>query len=105
MQDTEFAGQTFRKGQQVATMFGAANHDPARFANPGVLDITRDPNQHIAFGNGIHFCLGAPLARLEGQIAFATLARRLPNLQLATENPPYRATYVLRGLAHLPVTF
>ena len=105
MEDTEFAGQKMRKGQSVATMFGAANHDPARFVNPSELDITRDPNPHIAFGNGIHFCLGAPLARLEGQIAFATLLRRLPDLQLATDNPPYRKTYVLRGLAKLPVTF
>ena len=105
MEDTEFAGQQFRKGQSVATMFGAANHDPAKFVNPSQLDITRDPNPHTAFGNGIHFCLGAPLARMEGQIAFAALASRLPNLQLAVENPPYRDTYVLRGLAKLPVTF
>ncbi len=105
MEEMEFAGQHFRKGQTVATMFGAANRDPARFASPAELDITRDPNPHLAFGNGIHFCLGAPLARLEGQIAFATLARRLPNLRLATENPPHRNTYVLRGLAALPVTF
>jgi len=105
MEDHEFAGEHFRKGQQVATMFGAANRDPARFANPTELDITRDPNPHMAFGNGIHFCLGAPLARMEGQIAFATLARRLPNLHLAVDQPPYRNTYVLRGLAHLPVTF
>ncbi|MBI1259212.1 MAG: cytochrome P450 [Chloroflexi bacterium] len=105
LEDHELAGQQFRKGQNVATMFGAANRDPAKFTNPGELDITRDPNPHMAFGNGIHFCLGAPLARMEGQIALATLARRLPNLQLASENPPYRATYVLRGLAHLPVTF
>lgn len=105
MEDTEFAGQQFRRGQQVATLIGAANHDPARFANPGELDITRDPNPHIAFGSGIHFCLGAPLARMEGQIAFAALAKRLPNLKLVDENPPYRDTYVLRGLAELPVTF
>lgn len=105
MEDMEFAGQTMRKGQQVATLLGAANRDPSRFPNPGELDITREPNPHIAFGNGIHFCLGAPLARMEGQIAIATLARRLPNLQLASDNPPYRETYVLRGLAALPVTF
>ncbi len=104
MEDMEFAGQTFHKGQQVATLLGAANRDPSRFANPSELDITRDPNPHIAFGNGIHFCLGAPLARLEAQIAFATLARRLPDMQLADENPPYKQTYVVRGLAHLPVT-
>jgi pimeloyl-[acyl-carrier protein] synthase len=105
LEEMDFAGQRMRKGQQVATLLGAANRDPARFANPGELDITRDPNPHIAFGSGIHFCLGAPLARMEGQIAFATLARRLPDLRLATDNPPYRDTYVLRGLAQLPVTF
>ncbi len=105
MEDMEFAGQHIRKGQQVAPMLGAANRDPARFANPGELDITRDANPHIAFGNGIHFCLGAPLARMEGQIAFAALAKRLPNLQVVDENPPYRPTLILRGLAHLPVTF
>lgn len=105
MEDIDFAGHYMRKGQQVAMLLGAANHDPTRFDNPTELDITRDPNPHIAFGNGIHFCLGAPLARLEGQIAFATLARRLPNLRLATDNPPYRESFVLRGLAQLPVSF
>jgi cytochrome P450 len=105
MQDCEFAGEQMKAGQQVATLIGAANHDPAKFANPAQLDITRDPNPHFAFGSGIHFCLGAPLARMEGQIAFAALARRLPNLRLMTDNPPYRNTYVLRGLASLPVSF
>lgn len=105
MEDCEFAGVQLQKGQQVSTMLGAANRDPARFANPNELDITREANPHLAFGSGIHFCLGAPLARMEGQIAFATLARRLPNLKLVDENPPYRKTFVLRGLAELPVTF
>ncbi|HVU14249.1 MAG TPA: cytochrome P450 [Phototrophicaceae bacterium] len=105
LEDMDIAGQRIRKGQSVAPMFGAANHDPARFTNPNELDITRDPNPHIAFGNGIHFCLGAPLARMEGQIAFRTLAQRLPNLQIVDESPPYRPTLILRGLAHLPVTF
>ncbi len=105
MEDFEFAGHTLRTGQQVAILLGAANRDPARFANPGELDITRDPNPHIAFGNGIHFCLGAPLARMDGGLALATLPGRLPDVRLATDNPPYRDTYVLRGLASLPVTF
>jgi cytochrome P450 len=100
----EFQGHHFKRGQQVGIMLGAANHDPSRFANAGILDITRDPNPHIAFGSGIHFCLGAPLARMEAQIAFATLARRLPNMRLVTDSPPYRDTYVLRGLRELPVT-
>ncbi len=104
LQDIEYNGVTFKKGQEVATMLGAANRDPAKFTDPNTLDITREPNQHMAFGNGIHFCLGAPLARLEGQIAFETLARRLPNLALAGE-PVRRNTYLLRGLSELKVTF
>ncbi len=104
LEDMEFLGQKMHRGQQVAMLIGAANHDPERFVDPGTLDITRDPNPHIAFGNGIHFCLGAPLARMESQIAFATLARRLPDLKLVTDSPRYRDTYVLRGLAELPVT-
>ena len=73
MEDMEFAGHGFKRGQSVLIMFGAANHDPARFVNPGKLDIARDPNPHVAFGSGIHFCIGAPLARMEAQVAFATL--------------------------------
>jgi cytochrome P450 len=105
LDDFEFAGQQMRKGQQIITLFGAANHDPARFPNPGTLDITRDANGHLSFGNGIHFCLGAPLARMEGQIAIGTLARRLPSLRLVTDQPPRAPTLVLRGLSALPVTF
>jgi cytochrome P450 len=104
-EDMEFGGQMLKQGQTVVILFGAANHDPSRFANPNTLDITRDPNPHIAFGNGIHFCVGAPLARMEGQIAFATLARRLPDLHLAADTPIYRNTFVLRALRELPVTF
>ncbi len=104
-EDLEFAGHSFKRGQVVDFMVGAANRDPLRFPNPGVLDITRDPNPHIAFGSGIHFCIGAPLARMEAQIAFATLARRLPNLKLAADTLRYREIYVFRGLQALPVTF
>jgi pimeloyl-[acyl-carrier protein] synthase len=104
LDDFEFAGQQMRKGQQIITLFGAANHDPARFPDPGRLDITRDPNPHLSFGNGIHFCLGAPLARMEAQIAIATLARRLPDLRLVTDQPPRQPTLVLRGLRELCVT-
>jgi cytochrome P450 len=103
MEDIEFNGHRMRKGQQIATLFGSANRDPERFANPDQLDIAREDNHHLAFGNGIHFCLGAPLARLEGQIVIGTLARRFPNMQMTTDSPPYRNTYVLRGLQHLPV--
>jgi cytochrome P450 len=86
-------------------MLGAANHDPARFENPAVLDLGRQQNAHLAFGSGIHYCLGAPLARLEGQIAFATLLRRMPNLCLETDSPKYRDNFTLRGLEALPVSF
>ncbi len=67
------------------------------------LDITRRPNPHLAFGSGIHYCLGAPLARLEAQIAFATFLRRFPKTELLNDDPPYRDNYLLRGLESLPV--
>jgi hypothetical protein len=85
-------------------MLAAANRDPAQFSNPDQLDITRRDNKHIAFGYGIHFCLGAPLARAEAQIAFATLLRRLPQIELATEEPEWSGTFILRGLKSLPVS-
>lgn len=103
--EMEYKGHHFSVGQQVAFLLGAANHDPALFANPQQLDVTRKPNPHLSFGNGIHYCLGAPLARLEGQIAFETLLRRLPKLALATDMPIYRDNFVLRGLEALPLTF
>lgn len=103
LHDTEYNGQTLKRGMQVSFMLGAANHDPAIFNNPGTLDITRDPNPHLSFSNGIHYCLGAPLARLEGQIAIQTLLTRAPQLSLMNDNPTYRETWVLRGLDALPV--
>lgn len=102
-EDVELRGHVFRAGQEVAFLLGAANHDPVRFANPGKLDITRADNRHLGFGGGIHYCLGAPLARLEGEIAFSMLARRMPNLQLASDTVTYRDNFVLRGLTALPV--
>ena len=103
--DVELRGQKIRAGQQVVFLLGAANHDPARFADPHALDIAREPNPHLAFGSGIHYCLGAPLARLEGQIAIGTALRRFPNLALAGDAPAYRDNLTLRGLRSLPVTF
>lgn len=105
LEDITYKDVTFHRGQEVAFLLSAANHDPAVFAEPHRLDITRQKNPHLSFGGGIHYCLGAPLARLEGQIAFATLLRRLPNLRLATATPVYRDNLVLRGLESLPVTF
>jgi cytochrome P450 len=95
------------KGDMVLLVIGAANRDPRRFASPDAFDITRADNKHLAFGNGIHYCLGAPLARMEGEIALRTLLRRMPNLRLdaAPETLTWRPNYLLRGLVKLPVVF
>jgi cytochrome P450 len=105
LEEVKFQGHRFQPGQEVAFMLGAANYDPTVFHDPHTLDVTRKKNPHLTFGGGIHYCLGAPLARLEGQIAFETLTRRLPNLRFATDTPVYRDNYVLRGLEALPVEF
>jgi pimeloyl-[acyl-carrier protein] synthase len=104
-EDVVIGGRAIGKGELVMPFIGAADRDPAQFREPDRLDITRADNRHIAFGWGIHFCLGAPLARLEGQIAFQTLFPRLPKLALATDRPPYRQSLTLRGLSALPVSF
>jgi cytochrome P450 len=85
----------------------AGNHDPALLAAPDALDVTHSDTRHLAFGQGIHYCLGAPLARLEGEIAFTTLLKRLPNLRLADPQAPlaWRPALELRGLSTLPVVF
>jgi pimeloyl-[acyl-carrier protein] synthase len=103
--DVEIGGTPISKGSIVAAIIGAANRDPAHFPDPERLDVARRENRHIAFGFGIHFCLGAPLARVEGQIAIGTLLRRLPALELASACPEWRESSVLRGLKTLPVTF
>ncbi len=103
--EVEIGGRTIDKGAMVVAVIGAANRDPGQFPDPDRLDVGRADNRHIAFGFGIHFCLGAPLARLEGQVALGTLARRLPKLALATGAPAWRESQVLRGLKTLPVTF
>ena len=102
--DVEIGGRAIDKGAMVVTVIGAANRDPAQFPDPDRLDLGRVDNRHIAFGFGIHFCLGAPLARLEGQVALGALARRLPALALATDTVEWRESQVLRGLKALPVT-
>jgi cytochrome P450 len=105
MADVEIGGKPIPKGSIVAAVIGAANRDPAHFADPDRLDIARRENRHIAFGFGIHFCLGAPLARIEGQVAIGTLLRRMPALKLVSDTPEWRESSVLRGLKTLPVTF
>lgn len=97
------AGWRLRPGDKIAALLGASAHDPAVFAAPGTLDITREHNPHLGFGAGIHYCLGAPLARIEAAAILRVLARRLPDLRLASE-PVRRPEFVIRGLRTLPVT-
>ena len=106
-EDITIGGMTIPRGEQVLAVLGSANRDERQFANPDILDITREPNRHLAFGQGVHFCLGAPLARLEGQIAVNTLLRRIPNLRLtsAPESLRWRKGLFLHGLEQLPLVF
>jgi cytochrome P450 len=106
-EDIAIAGTTIPKGELVLAAIGSANRDPSYFDHPDLLDFTRENNNHIAFGHGAHYCLGAPLTRLEGQIAINTLLQRMPNLRLniAPEQLQWRGGIVLRGLEKLPVSF
>ena len=104
LEDMEFAGIGLAKGEQVGLMLGAANRDPARFEEPDSFRPGREPNPHVSFGAGIHFCIGAPLARLELETALPILFERLPRLALAAK-PRYRDTYHFHGLEELRVTF
>jgi cytochrome P450 len=102
----EIGGIALAKGQSVICLLGSANRDPAVYADPDRLDITRADVRPLSFGGGIHYCLGAQLARIEGEIAIATLLRRLPSLQLDDpEHPDWRQTFVLRGLNALPASW
>lgn len=103
--DVEIGGKLIRKGQAVLAVMAAANRDPDQFSNPDSLDFTRSENRHLAFGWAAHFCFGAPLARLEAQIAFPTILRRLKNLRLKTDNLNWRFNLGLRGLTELPAAF
>ncbi|HXM22669.1 MAG TPA: cytochrome P450 [Terriglobales bacterium] len=104
-QDVNIGGKQIRKRQAIIAVMGAANRDPERFPDPDRLDLRRKDNRHVAFGFGAHFCFGAPLARIEGQIAFATILQRLKNLQLKSGPITWRENLGLRGLAALPVSF
>ncbi len=103
--DATVGGVTIEAGTFVFVLLAAANRDPAKFADPERFDISRSPNDHLAFGEGIHHCLGAPLARLQGAIAFESLLRRFPAMRLAEDGEPlrYKGSYFLRGLAALRV--
>jgi cytochrome P450 len=102
-EDLEIAGVELEAGSQVICFLAAANRDPARFEDPDRLDIRRADNHHLTFSHGIHYCLGAALARVEGQVVLGTLARRYPHLALVTDEPEYRDHKVLRGLRELHV--
>ncbi len=95
-EDTEIGGVTIKKGQKIASLLGSANRDSAVFENPDELDLSRHPNPHIGFGAGIHFCIGAPLARIEMSVSLPALIKRFGNLELA-DKPLRRQSFVLRG--------
>jgi cytochrome P450 len=103
--DVVLGDKLIRRRQAVIAVMGAANRDPERFPDPDRLDLTRADNRHVAFGWAAHFCFGAPLARLEGQVAFSTLLRRLPDLRLEPGPLAWRDNLGLRGLTALPVAF
>jgi hypothetical protein len=94
-------GQHIEAGEKVLTLIGAANRDPRKFSDPDNFDITRDASSHMSFGGGIHFCVGAELARLEGRIAFGELARRMPDLRVETTTPAWRDGFMFRGMSRL----
>jgi pimeloyl-[acyl-carrier protein] synthase len=103
-EDVELGGVALRRGDRISAYLGGANRDPDHFAEPDRLDITRTENQHLAFGGGIHYCVGAPLARVEAQLAINTLLRRFPNLTLPDAEPAWRQNALIRGLVALPLT-
>jgi unspecific monooxygenase len=103
-EDLELHGIPLAKGESVVCGLAAGNRDPRAFDDPDTVDLARADNHHLAFSGGMHYCLGAPLARLEGQVTFTALAERYPDLRLATEDVTYRDHFILRGLTALPVT-
>ena len=104
-EETELGDRQIRPGEMVFPFLSSANRDERQFERPDTLDVARGPNRHIAFGYGIHFCLGGPLARVEAQIAFSTLLRRFEAIELVEERPRYMPQIFLRGLERLPIAF
>ncbi|HET7235971.1 MAG TPA: cytochrome P450 [Actinomycetota bacterium] len=102
LEDVELHGHAIPRGAELGLLFGSANRDPEVFDRPDELDLAREPNPHLTFGAGIHFCLGAPLGRQELQVSFATVLDRLPNIELVRE-PEWKPNYVIRGLRELRV--
>lgn len=106
VRDVELSGRTISANQQVVVWLAAANRDPAQFTDPLAFDITRNPNRHLSFGMGIHFCLGAPLARLEAKVAWEELLKRAKNFRRTDERLlPRVPTFIMRGVRELPVAF
>lgn len=103
LEDANIHGRLIRKGDLVNTVLGSANRDPGRFSNPDHFDITRNEGRHLGFGVGIHFCIGAPLVRLEAEVVFETLLRRFPRISLATETLEWQEHPIFRGLKSLLV--
>ncbi len=105
IEDAEIKGKLIHKGDLVNSILGSANRDPERFTDPDKFDITRNEGRHLGFGLGIHYCIGAPLVRLEAEIAFETILRRFPDIQLKTQNLEWQEHPIFRGLKLLPVLF
>jgi cytochrome P450 len=104
-EDVEISGKIIRKGQLVNSVLAAGNRDPERFSEPDRFKITRDEGRHLGFGLGIHFCLGAPLVRLEAQTAFTAIVGRFPEISLAAESLEWQEHPIFRGVKSLPVKF
>ena len=104
-EDVEMRGKILRKNDRIRWFISSANRDPDAFENPAAFDISRHPNPHVAFGSGVHHCLGATLARLEGQEVFKALAERFPGLQIDTDDLEYQPSITFRSLKSLPVTW
>jgi len=105
LQDFDFSGVHLQRGMEVGLLYASGNRDPRRFGDPDGLNLTRKDNPHLTFGLGIHYCIGAPLARLELQIALATLLRRLPAIRVVNEPVEYTGGFVIRGHKAMPVEF
>ena len=103
LEDAEINGKLIRKGDLVNSILGSANRDPQRFSNPDRFDVTRNEGRHLGFGIGIHFCIGAPLVRLEAEIVFETILRRFPMISLLTQTLEWQEHPIFRGLKSLPV--
>ena len=105
LEPLEIGGKQIAKGDRISLTLGAANRDPAQFPDPDRMDITRGENRHVGFGFGIHFCLGAALARMESQLAIGAMVERMPELRLESADLVWRDNPILRGVNSLPVAF